>query len=427
MAESAAATAKSSSSRSVRRSRSAGRSRLGGGGIARLLICAAAALFLAFWSVRMVTVDAVVRRNPFLAAVVAPEHPRVKMALARAEFEIRQGRVSPAARQGAIDALRRSALAEDPFLLSGVQAIADGNPRHGEALLEESRRRNPRSRLTRLLLLDRYLRAGRVDAAGAEMTALTQLVPEAGAALAPGLAGMARDPKLASGTATMLARSPQIRDAVLVQLATSNADPGLILRIAARGAPSAPGSEWQRILTARLVSEGKVAEAYGLWKRFAGASVPAEGKGLYDPRFQGLPGGPPFGWDLAAGGEAAAERAPGGSLQVDYNGRTAVRLARQLTMLKPGAYRLQMRVEGDAKGEGSRLAWNVVCLGSKASLLQIPLVGIDSSPRALGGSFTVPASGCAAQYVSLDGTPGDVPAEQTATIGALELRPAGGR
>jgi hypothetical protein len=375
----------------------------------------------------MTTVDAVVSRNPFLAAAVAPEHPRVKMALARLEFDLRQGRVTPAARQGAIDALRHSALAEDPFLLAGVQAIADGNPRHGEALLEESRRRNPRSRLTRLLLLDRYLRAGRVDPAGGELTALTQLVPEAGAALAPGLADMARDPKLASGTATMLARTPQIRDAVLVQLASANADPALILRIAERGAPSAPGADWQRILSARLVAQGRVAEAYGLWKRFSGASAPAEGKGLYDPGFKGLPGGPPFGWELAGGGEAAAERAPGGSLQVDYYGRTAVQLARQLTMLKPGAYRLQMRVEGDAKGEGSRLTWNVTCLGSKASLLQLPLVGIDSSPRVLGGSFTVPASGCAAQSVSLDGAPGDVPAEQSATIGALELRPAGGR
>jgi len=375
----------------------------------------------------MAAVDAVVRRNPFLAAAVAPEHPRVKMALARAEFDIRQGRVSPAARQDAIDALRRSALAEDPFLLAGVQSIADGNPKRGEALLEEARRRNPRSRLTRLLLLDRYLRAGRVDLAGGEMTALIQLVPAAGTVLAPGLAGMARDPKLAEGTATMLARSPQMRDAVLVQLASTNADPDLILRIAARGTPSPPGADWQRILSARLVAQGEVVKAYGLWKRFAGASAPAEGKGLYDPRFQGLPGGPPFGWDLAAGGEAAAERAPGGSLQVDYYGRTPVQLARQLTMLKPGAYRLQMRVEGDAKGEGSRLTWNVTCLASKASLLQIPLVGIDSSPRGLGGSFTVPASGCAAQYVSLDGSPGDVPAEQTVTIGALELRPAGGR
>jgi hypothetical protein len=409
------------------RHRRSGRRRLSGGRIVRLFLIAVLVLFLGWWSVRMAAVDAVVRRNPFLAAAIAPEHPRVKMALARAEFELRQGRVSEAGRQGAIDALRRSALSEDPFLLAGVQAIADGDGRRGEALLEEARRRNPRSRLTRLILLDRYLRANRVDQAGLEMATLTRLVPQAAAVLAPELARMAGDPKTGPGVAEMLGRAPGIRDAVLDQLALAGADPALILRVAAHGPPSPPGTNWQRLLVGHLVSQGRILDGYRLWARFAKIAVPAEGKGLVDPGFADTVGGPPFNWDLVPGGEGVAERAAVPALQVDYYGRAPVTLARQLMMLRPGAYRLQMRVDGDAKGEGSRLSWNLVCVDSKASLFQLPLVGIDSTPRTLAATFTVPNGGCAAQSLSLDGVPGDVPSDQAVTVTALQLKPAAGK
>jgi hypothetical protein len=308
-----------------------------------------------------------------------------------------------------------------------VQAIADGDGRRGEALLEEARRRNPRSRLTRLILLDRYLRSNRVDSAGLEMATLTRLVPQAAAVLAPELARMARDPKTGPGVAEMLGRAPGIRDAVLDQLALAGADPALILSVAAHGVQSPPGANWQRLLIGHLVGEGKVAEGYRLWARFSNLATQPEGKGLVDPRFADPRGGPPFNWEFIAGGEGVAERAAGPSLQVDYYGRAPVTLARQLMMLRPGSYRLRMRVEGDAKGEGSRMSWNLICVESKAGLLQLPLVGIDSTPRALAATFTVPASGCAAQSLSLDGVPGDVPADQSVTVTALQLDPAAAR
>lgn len=410
----------------MRRSGS-GRRRLSGGRIVRLLICAAATLYAAWWVVRIGTVEATLRRSPFIAAMIAPDHPRVRMALARAEFAVRQGRVGEAGRQGAIDALRRSALSEDPFLLAGVQAIADGDARRGEALLEEARRRNPRSRLTRLLLLDRYLRANRVGPAGGELAALTRLVPQAAGALAPELARMARDPKTGAAVAEMLGRAPPIRDAVLADLAGGGADPALVLRIASHGPASPEGTAWQRLLIGGLVGQGRIPEAYRLWSRFSGVPGAGDGKGLYDPRFQGLRGPPPFNWEFASGGEGVAERVAGPALQVDYYGRAPLKLAQQVTMLKPGQYRLQFRIEGDAKGESSRLTWNLTCLASKANLLQIPLTGISSSPRTLAANFTVPGSGCDAQSLSLDGVAGDVPSEESATISDLQLRPAGAK
>jgi len=374
----------------------------------------------------MATVDAVVRQNPFLAAAAAPEHPQVRMALAITEFTLRNGRVGEATRAAATDALRKSALAEQPFLLAGVQAIADGDPARGQRLLEESRRRNPRSRLTRLLLLDRYLRQNRVEAAGVEISALTRLIPQAGAVLAPELARMARDPKMAAPVGDMLARNPELRGAVLAQLAGSGAPTELILGIA-RGGGGTAGAEWQGVLMNRLIGQGDVAGAYRLWSRFAGLPPASGAKGLYDPRFAGAQGGPPFNWELTAGAEGVAERVAGPALQVDYYGRVPVTLARQLLMLGPGAYSLRFRAEGDAKGEASRLAWVVSCSGSKARLADVALTGINASPRTLAGRFTVPPSGCAAQWLSLEGTAGDVPSDEAATISGLQLTAGGGR
>ena len=373
----------------------------------------------------MATVNGLAARNPFLAAAVSPEHPEVRFRLARFEFGRRQGRVSPETRAASIDALRRSALSEDAFLLSGVQAIADGDPRRGDALLEESRRRNPRSRLTRLILVDRYVRADRIDDAAIELAALNRLVPQAGSVLAPELARMARDPKTSTAAARLLGRSPEMRDAVLTQLATAGAPTAQVLSIAAQGRPSPTGAQWQTALIEKMVSRGELGAAYALWRRFAGLGPDGGAKGVYDSNFAGAKGGPPFNWELTSGGEGVAERSTGPSLQADYFGRAPARLAHQLLLLRPGTYRLQLAAEGSAKGQGSRMIWTVTCLGKEAPLLALPVVDVAASGKRLQGSFTVPASGCPAQAIDLAGTPGDVPSTESATFTGLTLAPAG--
>ncbi|HEY0412867.1 MAG TPA: hypothetical protein VGD66_06990 [Allosphingosinicella sp.] len=399
------------------------RRRITGARVARWLICAAAALFAGWWVVRMAAVDALVRQNPFLAAAIAPEHPRVKIALAMTEFTLRNGHVGRAARAGVGDALRRSALSDEPFVLGAVYAIAGGEGARGDRLLEEARRRNPRSRLTRLLLVDRYLRENRADAAGTEIGVLRRLLPQADQVLIPELARMARAPETSASMKRILARDAVVRNSVLAHLAATGADTGLILGIAAAAPSGSAPADWQRVLIGRLAGEGHVADAYRLWLRFGGRGA-AGAKGIYDPGFAGLPGGPPFNWELVTGGEGVAERTPGGALQVDYYGRAPVTLARQIMMLAPGAYRLAFHAEGDAKGDGSRLTWNVTCLGAAGRLLQLPLTGIASGPRTLAAGFTVPP-GCAAQWLSLDGSAGDVATEQAVTLSSLQL--TGGR
>lgn len=400
------------------------------GGIAKLALAVAVAAFAAWWIVRISAVDALVRRNPFAAAVVAPDFPRVKLGMANAEFRLRAGNVGEATRRAALDSLRQAPLADEPFLLAGVDALAKGDDRRGIDLLSEARTRNPRARTPRLLLLDRYLRANRTREAGTEIVVLGRLISRAAQVLIPELARMVGDPRTRPALMDVLRRDPVMQQGVLAHLASTGADANLILEVAeATGGVRRPGPPpaWQPLLLAKLVEKGEVARAYAMWRGFTGIAENAPRAALYDGRFQGLPGSPPFNWQLVAASPGVAERSGTAGLDVQYYGRDRVDLATQLLMLPAGRYRLLFRAEGDAAGEtgGSNLAWTIDCHGKDgARLLEARLTKISYTPRVIGADFTVPA-GCAAQWLRLTGSPAEFPKAQNVTLTALEIRPQG--
>lgn len=392
--------------------------------IGKILLAGAGSILLGWWVVQTSAVDALVRRRPAAAAIVAPDHPRVQIAIAMLEFRTRNGVLGEPARRSVASAFARAPLVDEPFMLGGVAALADGREGEGERLLEEARRRNPRARTARLILLDRYLRTDRAAEAGLEIAALHRLIPRAAEVLVPELARMVRDPRTGASLIRVLSHDPDMQQAVLAQLATSGEDPDLILRIAGSNAATTPtpdGLPWQRLLLARLAEKGDVARAHRLWRSFAGMAPASGEKGLYDSQFRGLPGAPPFNWNLVASNAGVAERIDMPGLQIEYYGRLDAEFASQLLMLSPGRYRLAFRAQGDAKGEGSRLSWSVACVGSAAPLLQIPIAGISYSPRVLAGEFTVPAGGCPGQWLRLKGAAGEFTDPQSVTISGLEL------
>lgn len=360
--------------------------------------------------------------NPFVAATVAPDHPRVRIGLAVTYFELRGGAVPVAEERAALDALKRAPLADEPFLLAGVAALAANDVARGERLLTEARRRNPRLRMARLLLLDRYMRERRIAEAAEEMAALSRLIPGAGTLLTQAVARMVRDPATSTQAIAILRTRPELENAVLEDLAGSDADPNLILGIAgpslSRAGRATP--PWEQPLLERLVARGDLAQALRLWGIFTGLTGQHGDKLLYDRDFRGLPGPPPFNWKFSTGGAGVAERAKG-ALQVAYYGRDDAELASQLLVLPPGRYRLTVHAQGDASGEGSRLAWTVGCDSGGEPLVQLPLTGVASAPRRFGAAFTVPAAGCRAQWLRLKGVSGDVATAQNATISGLSI------
>jgi hypothetical protein len=428
MAASAAASAKSSSSRSVTSRRRGRRRGLSGARIAWIVVAALALLYVGWWAVKAAAVNYYTQRNVFLARTVAPGDPRPAMRLAVYELQQRNGRVDDADRQRAIAALARSALADEPFLLAALTAAVAHDEAREEALLTESRRRNPRSRFTRLLLLDLYMRHGRSAEAGSELAVLTRLIPQAGGALVPELSRLARDARTRPGLAQMLRRNPEVRDLTLANLAAREA-PDLVVALAREtgsGSDPAHPPRWQSVLLGRLVDTGDVEQAYRLWLSAAGVAGDPGAKGVYDGNFAGAPGAAPFNWDLNSDAEGVAERGRG-SLQVDYYGRAPRLLARQLLILKPGSYKLQFRAEGAAKGDGSRLLWSVGCLGGKEPLVRLPLTDVGAGGKALSAAFAIPAAGCRAQWLALQGEPGEMSTDQNATITNVQILPGGGK
>lgn len=423
MAASAAASAKSDSSPNVRRKRTGNPGRRAGGWIAIALLALACG-FVGWQVVQTSAADAFIRTNPGAAALLTPRDPRVPMSLAMIEFQATGGRIRPKARQAAIDALARAPLAEEPYFLAGMQALIEGDPARSEQLLAEARRRDPRARFVRLILLDRYLRTGKIEQATGEMTALGNLIPDAGQVLSGELARLAQTPETSRALIQALRGNPARRDDLLEYLANAGSDPNLILSIA-RQVPALPRTEpgapaWQSKLVAKLVEKGQVGRAYQLWRTFSSPRAPERKDGLYDPELRGQPGMAPFNWYFPTTSAGAAERSANG-LQVEFYGRENAELAGQLLTLTPGRYRLSVIAEGAADGESSKLSWKLECLQSKAVIGELVLTKVNYSPRRLGGEFSVPAQGCPAQWLRLMGTSSEFTKAQNATMRGLTL------
>lgn len=352
----------------------------------------------------------------------AESPPGVYMA-ANGEFFAREGRLSDETYNRIADAARRSPLDTEPFLLFGLRAIVAEDLPRAERLLEESRQRDPRFAMPRVLLVAVYLRTGRIEKATEEVATLVRVLPRAAQLLVPELARLAAAPGTRAAVEQAIGDQP-IMAQVLALLVAQNVDPDILLALSARQPRLEDGrvAEWQTALLSRLVESGEVTRAFDIWRRFVGAAPDGL---IYDPEFRGAPGPAPFNWELTGSAVGAAERAPGGGVDIEYYGRQAGTLARQLILLRPGRYRLELLADGAATGQGSRIVLKIACRGRDEPLLAIRLEQIAAAAKRLGGDFTVPA-GCDAQWLSFDGEAVEFPTNQRARITGLSLRPAGG-
>lgn len=392
----------------------------------KIVLLGGGAVVLGWVAVKSAAVNELVKRNPYAAASLSPSDPRIPITLAMDEFRRKQGAVSPAVAARAINSLQDAPLAEEPFFLAAMAALVRGDEARAQSLLMEAKRRNPRSRVTRILLLDRHLRAGRVEAAAAEISGISRLMPAARNVLVPQLARFAADPKTSAALADVLRADPELKRNLLEHMASSAADPATVLHLAGKEVGPAPGGDaplWQQKLLTSLVDEGRVIEAHALWERFAG--VPSGSGGIYDGRFQGRPGPPPFNWQFGSSAAGVAEPTKSQSLQVEYYGRADAELASQLLTLSPGRYRLTFEASGDTPERGSNVSWRLSCHPGKVEIASVPIAKLTYAPRTIAAGFVVPPSGCASQWLRLTGTPAEFPTAQSITISDLEVRKVG--
>ena len=359
--------------------------------------------------------------RPALAERLAPQLPAVLVSTAMAEVgqAAAQGQVPP---QSALDRLRTlgrvAPLRPEPLLVQGAMAQKSGDLERAEQLLVEARERSPRSAAARFLLADLWLSQGRIPEGLGEMAALSRLLPQSTAQIAPALAQYARTPGAESELERLVVGNPQLEQPLLAALA---ADPGnlkLILELDA-AVPTPPRREappWQGIVLNGLIARGDFGEAYALWRRLARYSGPRPL--LFNPEFRDLPAPPPFNWDLRSSNGGLAESA-GGRLRALHYGRDDAVLATQLLLLSPGRYRFQVNSSGTISP--GALRWRLICLPSKKVAMQLELTQAGPSQAAV----EVPGSGCGAQRLELQGLPQDMPKESDVLIGPIALQRGG--
>jgi hypothetical protein len=371
-------------------------------------------IFLAFLVLREATVTAYAGRNPARAAMLWPSHPSVVLESGLAQIGDAAAAGSPADPALVDRLLSVSAdapLAPEPFLVRGVQARVAGDEAAAGRAFIAARTRNPRLVAARYFLADHYLRIGDTGNGLAEIAALARLVPRSLSQVAPYLASYARTPGVAPQVRALVREHPDLELALLNTLAANPGDSNLALYLWS-GHPGKGSRQWQERMLRSLVDADRFFEAAAAWSHFSGGIA----AGQVDPNFR-TDRLAPFGWTLASDASGVAEPQGDGRLHVLYYGRNDKVLAGQLLMLGPGRYRLAMRVSG-ATPTAKSLAWTIRCLPSGTELATLPL---GSRGAELSASFTVPAAGCRAQRLELNGTAPEIAEQAEATIGRLRL------
>lgn len=323
-------------------------------------------------------------------------------------------------------AANQQPLAEQPFLLAASAAVRDGQLDRAESLLNQALQRNPRSRQARLMLLESYGRRVDVTAMAKQLVILSRLSPNAHELVIATVAQLVVDPQTRSATLQALRGNPVV-EPVLGHLAATSADPDAVLALSrvATASGALEQRDWQARLIANLVDAGDFRRAVALWREFTPGAGDKGGAALYNPDFQDLPGVPPFNWKLATGGIGAAERAQDGALEVTYFGRDSGSLASQLLLLPPGTYELSVRSAGAAPAEAGEIAWTVSCAGIETVLTTLRLPDASDRAQLIESSFTVPPTGCSAQWLKLVGIAKEFPRTRSARMTGLSLVKSG--
>jgi hypothetical protein len=151
---------------------------------------------------------------------------------------------------------------------------------------------------------------------------------------------------------------------------------------------------------------------------------PAVGQALIDGRFEAESAILPFGWNLAVGAgysvaaladagpadETGANARPSGALRVGHNGQSRDVLARQVTLLPPGRYRLLGRSRWEFGQSDMTFAWQLVCRGAARPAGEAVIGAPSRSTPAASETwapfsveFQVPAEACDSQSLQLVG------------------------
>lgn len=350
--------------------------------------------------------------------------PGSAVVLAKAsEAEWRAGRMDNA------DALARMALERAPFNLQALRVVGlvegeTGDRGVADDLLTLAGNWSLRDDSSHSWLIDNRLRRGDYGSAFAHADTLVRRRAE----IRPQVfdlfgTAMEADPRSVPFLAGELADSPPWRAAFINSLYQREGGVALAAQLA----------------MVMKDSDGRFsdAELQQLYQRLYSASQtealrqvrttldrPAAEQNLIDGRFEADAAILPFGWDLAVGAgysvaalsdagpsEAAdGQLRPSGALRVGHNGQSRDVLARQVTLLAPGRYRLLGLSRWEFGTSQMTFSWQLVCGGAARPAGEAVFGAPTRSTAAASETWTpfsmefqVPADGCDSQSLQLVG------------------------
>ncbi len=339
------------------------------------------------------------------------------------ESEWRAGRLENA------DALARMALERAPFNLQALRIVGlvegeTGDRGVADDLLTLAGNWSLRDDSSHSWLIDNRLRRGDYGSAFAHADTLARRRAE----VRPQLfdlfgTAMESDPRSVPFLAGELADSPPWRGAFISSLYQRDGGVALAAQLAMLMKDSEgrfSDIELQQLYQ-RLYSAG---QTDALRQVRTALGRPSAGQTLVDGRFEAESAILPFGWNLAVGAgysvaalsDAGPPEAvggasrPSGALRVSHNGQSRDVLARQVTLLGPGRYRLAGRSRWELGKSEMVFAWQMLCPGADRPVGEARF-GAPSSANPAGSQtwspfsveFQVPAEGCSSQTLQLAG------------------------
>lgn len=318
-------------------------------------------------------------------------------------------------------------LAFEPFFVAARVAELRGDLSRAIALMEEARRRRPSYPAVRMQLMIYYTKAERFREAMTEVDVILRRNDELRPVILPELAKLIADPNGREALATILAAEPSWREEFFNRAGTRKVDPAharaLYERVRALKRGGDVRLERQFILQAQA-SSGDYAGARQTLLVGLPEQERAANSFLFDGSFRGFSAPKPFGWrfkDMEIGRAEPVKNGAQTYLDVAYFGGRAETLAEQVLALGPGRYTIRSIARSDGGISSGTLSWKVNCMPSGPLIGTLDLSQAGATDRRFAAAFTVPATGCASQFLSLLAEPGDVAASVNMEISGVEI------
>jgi hypothetical protein len=346
--------------------------------------------------------------DPEGALLIAPWEPVALDELAERQLTNGSGEPSSA------EDLARRALVSDPFDSRALSFLGLGAERKGdlaraEALMSLAAARSWRNPAPHVWLFAQAIRRGKFEEALAQADGVLRVYPQYEETIFPVLTVFGTDPGALAALEGALAANPPWRRSFLASSIVNGANDRLMTQlyqslIHSRQPPTA--DEMKPYLD-RLILVGRFEVAYQDWRA---TSSPAEtaGRYPYNGNFEAPLDGLPFNWvfDSISGAEIQITEAPdrGNSraLRIQFSGARA-KLGRvgQLLMLAPGSYDLELAVKSSSLRTERGPVWQISCAESRVLLAETKPVTGTTPWTDLKIRFSVPSSGCNAQWLQL--------------------------